>query len=63
NAQGSIAHVAPIVVDADKRWRWAETTVDARFGEHPREATKRLGLGRERPDVWSERREAKQATK
>lgn len=30
-------------------WRWAETSIDARFGEHPFHASDRLGL--ERPDI------------
>jgi transglutaminase-like putative cysteine protease len=50
NSQGKIAHVAPQTLH-DGAWRWAETTIDAGFGEHPREAARRLGLNRRRPDV------------
>ncbi len=32
-------------------YRWAETTIDARFGEHPLEAASRLGLLRSRRDI------------
>ena len=54
NAAGSVAHVAPVIL-LNGRWRWAETTIDARFGEDPRAAAKRLGIGH-RPDIWSARR-------
>lgn len=53
NSQGKVAHVAPVVFDGT-RWQWAETTIDASFGEHPRAAARRLGVIR--PDIWSERR-------
>jgi hypothetical protein len=57
NAHGKVGHVAPQLHDG-ARWWWAETTVPARFGEHPRAAAKRLGLTHARPDIgaWSERR-------
>ena len=35
-------------------WWWAETTVDALFGEQPYDAAKRLGLLEERPDLATE---------
>jgi hypothetical protein len=54
NAQGKVGHVAAVVFDG-KHWCWAETTIDARFGEHPRAAAKRLGIAH-RPDIWTERR-------
>jgi transglutaminase-like putative cysteine protease len=50
NREGKVAHVAPQTFH-DGAWRWAETTVDAAFGEHPRMAARRLGLNRQRPDV------------
>jgi transglutaminase-like putative cysteine protease len=53
NARGAVSHVAPLISDG-RAWHWAETTVDARFGEHPRTAAHRLGL--ERPDIWAARR-------
>jgi transglutaminase-like putative cysteine protease len=56
NARGQVGHVAPMIAAAGKKW-WAETTVDARFGEHPRAAARRLGIT-SRPDIWSERRAA-----
>lgn len=59
NARGDVSHVAPLVFDG-KGWHWAETTVDARFGEHPRAAARRLGLAA-RPDIWHVRR--KEATR
>ena len=49
NSRGRVAHVAPQAFH-DGAWHWAETTVDAAFGEHPRIAARRLGLNR-RPDV------------
>jgi transglutaminase-like putative cysteine protease len=55
NGRGRIAHVAPLVHDG-RAWRWAETTVDAFFGEHPRAAALRLGVANRRPDLWSTRR-------
>jgi len=54
NAAGHVAHVAPVVL-LDGGWRWAETTIDARLGEDPRVAAKRLGIGH-RSDIWAERR-------
>jgi hypothetical protein len=48
NQKGAIGHVAPQVFDG-KRWWWAETTIAAHFGEHPRDAAKRLGIAR--PDI------------
>jgi transglutaminase-like putative cysteine protease len=55
NAHGKVGHVATAVF-VDGRWCWAETTIDARFGEHPRAAARRLGIGHARPDIWSDRR-------
>ena len=49
NSAGRVAHVAPQAMHRGQ-WQWAETTVDAAFGEHPRLAARRLGLQR-RPDV------------
>lgn len=57
NSRGKVAHVAPVVFDG-MRWRWAETTVNAAFGEHPRAAAKRLGVIR--PDIWADRRMARE---
>lgn len=54
NTSGKVGHVAPVVFDGG-RWRWSETTIDAFFGEHPRAAARRLGIGH-RSDIWSERR-------
>jgi hypothetical protein len=51
NSQGAVGHVAPVIHDGSG-WHWAETTVDAAFGEHPRAAAKRLGL-QHRRDVLS----------
>ena len=48
NAKGKVGHVAAQLFDG-KRWWWSETTVAARFGEHPRAAAQRLGLVR--PDI------------
>ena len=50
NAKGHVSHVAPQVHDG-ARWWWAETTVAAHFGEHPRAAAKRLGLVKTRTDI------------
>ena len=58
NHRGAVAHVAPMISDG-RGWHWAETTVDARFGEHPRAAARRLGVGQDRPDIWAERRRPK----
>jgi transglutaminase-like putative cysteine protease len=58
-SNGNVGHVAPLAF-IDGAWRWAETTIDARFGEHPRAAAKRLGLVH-RPDIWSGRRGGKHA--
>jgi hypothetical protein len=43
--QGQPAHVTVQICD-DGRWRWAETSIPAHFGEHPFEAMKRLKLNR-----------------
>jgi transglutaminase-like putative cysteine protease len=58
NSAGKMAHVAPLV-GVDGRWIWAETTCDARFGEHPRSAAKRLGLTHARTDLFGERRQGR----
>lgn len=50
NKSGAISHVTAQILD-DGQWRWAETTVDAFYGEHPRDAAKRLGVGSVRKDV------------
>lgn len=50
NARGQLAHVAPVVLDGGA-WRWAETTVKARYGEHPRQAARRLGVLKQRADL------------
>ena len=50
NSKGKVAHVAPQAFD-DDAWRWAETTVDAKYDEHPRVAARRLGLNRKRQDM------------
>ena len=50
NSKGKVAHVAPQAFD-DDAWRWAETTVDAKYDEHPRIAARRLGLHRRRADM------------
>ncbi len=42
---GSPAHVTAQLYDAG-RWRWAETTIPARYGEHPFAAMRRLHLQR-----------------
>jgi transglutaminase-like putative cysteine protease len=47
NSRGAIGHVAPVIHDGEG-WRWAETTVDAGFDEHPKAAAKRLGLTQRR---------------
>lgn len=39
------------VAQLGRRFEWAETTVDARFGEHPLRAAERLGLLRSRGDL------------
>jgi transglutaminase-like putative cysteine protease len=49
NAKGKVSHVVSAVFDG-ARWRWAETTIHAAFGEHPRAAARRLGV--RRPDIW-----------
>lgn len=59
NAHGAVSHVAPLIHDG-RAWHWAETTVDAHFGEHPRAAARRLGL--ERPDIWAKRRNVRGTT-
>lgn len=43
--QGSPAHVTVQVYDRGA-WRWGETTIAARYGEHPFAAMKRLGIRR-----------------
>lgn len=51
NSQGQIAHVCAQVLDRGV-WTWCETTVDARYGEPPRDAAVRLGLAKpDRPDL------------
>lgn len=49
-AAGWPSHVAPIL-HHDGMASWAETTVAARFGEHPMAAARRLGLLRGRADL------------
>lgn len=51
-ATGPAHAVAQLGVDG--MWWWAETTVDAVFGEQPYDAAKRLGLLREREDIATE---------
>jgi hypothetical protein len=41
---GPISHAVSRVYIGDGTWAWAETTIDAAFGEHPHEAAKRLGI-------------------
>lgn len=43
--KGQPAHVTVQLCDGGK-WRWAETTIPAKYGEHPFAAMKRLGLTR-----------------
>ena len=43
DADGEISHCAAQVF-VGGAWQWAEGTVDARFGEEPRAAARRLGL-------------------
>jgi transglutaminase-like putative cysteine protease len=43
---GRVKHAATILL-VHGQWRWAETTVDAQWDEHPLTAAKRLGLQRE----------------
>lgn len=57
NSSGALSHVAPLVRDRGA-WRWVETTIrkeqhggDARYGEPPLDAAKRLGIGAARHDV------------
>jgi hypothetical protein len=50
NARGEVSHVAPLVWDRGG-WRWAETTVNASYGEHPHAAAKRLGVTKQRADL------------
>lgn len=38
-------HVVAQLQDSDGTWQWAETTVDAEYGEEPHDAIDRLGLG------------------
>jgi hypothetical protein len=47
------AHAAPVLC-VDGRCNWAETTVDAAFGEHPLRAAERLGLLKSRSDIAKE---------
>lgn len=37
-------HVCLLLRERGGEWKWAETTVDAQFGEHPMRAAERLGL-------------------
>jgi Transglutaminase-like superfamily len=46
---GQPAHVAAQLQTSDGAWHWAETTIAARFGEHPFAALDRLGM--RRPDL------------
>jgi transglutaminase-like putative cysteine protease len=43
---GEVKH-AVVQIRLRGAWAWAETTVDAALGEHPLDAVRRLGLGRE----------------
>ena len=43
NARGQIIHAVPMALVNGKR-TWLETTINARFGEHPIDAAKRLGV-------------------
>ena len=43
---GQPAHVTAQLQGLDGAWRWAETTIPARFGEHPFAAMRRLGMTR-----------------
>lgn len=43
---GQVRH-AVSQIEIDGAWTWAETTIDARFGEHPQEAVKRLKAARD----------------
>lgn len=51
NASGAITHAVGQAYHRDDRvsdpyWHWAETTVKAEYGEHPKEAVRRLKSGR-----------------
>lgn len=57
NSSGAISHVCALVHDG-RAWRWVETTLrqeqhggDARYGEAPLDAARRLGVGAARHDV------------
>lgn len=41
NSRGNIAHAAPQIFESGA-WHWAETTVNAAYGEHPKDAARRL---------------------
>jgi len=45
---------ATALLDVGGAWRWAETTVAARFGEPPNDAARRLGLQSIRSDIARE---------
>ena len=49
NSRGEITHAAPLIHAGGRDW-WAETTVDADFGEAPLDAARRLGLA-QRADI------------
>lgn len=53
HAGGEPKHVLALL-GADGGWQWAETTIDARFGEHPLAAVDRLGIGQGRSDIARE---------
>ena len=42
---GQPVHVVAMLEDADGSWQWAETTIDAEYGEQPHDALARLDLG------------------
>lgn len=44
NQEGQAAHAVSQVAPDGERWRWVETSVAARYGEHPMRAAARLGL-------------------
>jgi transglutaminase-like putative cysteine protease len=49
NTRGAISHVCAQLFEGGA-WRWAETTIDAEYGEAPRDAAKRLRV-QNRADV------------
>lgn len=44
NQEGQAAHAVAQAAPDGERWRWVETSVAARYGEHPMKAAARLGL-------------------